>query len=101
MSNFVDITVSLQSTYNTGNFGNVKPEVSITKKVDVAKLSEEYTDLLECAEAMFAIQTLSLINEVMSANGDVPRSIGVYVKALEDNTERMLQTIEDYQEKYK
>jgi predicted Zn-dependent protease with MMP-like domain len=102
MSNFVDVTVTLQATFNTGNFGNVRPEVTLTRKnVDIASMADEYHDLLECAEAMFALQTNSLMNEVKTANGDVPRSITVYMRALEDNTDRMLQTIEDYQEKHK
>ncbi len=101
MEKFVDVTVTLSSTFNTGNFGNVRPEVTLTKKVKVEHLSEEYKDLLECAEAMFALQTISLMNEVRTSNGSLPGTVNNYLRALEESQDRMLQTIEEYQEKYR
>ena len=101
MSNFVDVTVTLQATFNTGNFGNVRPEVTLTRKVEVGKLSEEYNDLLECAEAMFALQNISLMNEVRTANGSLTGTVNSYLRGLEENQDRMLSIIDDYQEKHK
>ena len=89
----IDVTVTLSATFNTGNFGNVRPEVSLTKKdVEQKDLSEEYNKLLEVAEAMFGLQTHSLMNEVRTSD----EGIRAYMRALEGNTDRMLEIIDEY-----
>ena len=91
----LDITVTKASTFNTGNFGNVRPEVTLTlKNVPVENLMAEYTKLLDVCNAMFAINTLELMDEAETVN-----TVGfkVYLEALRQNEREMEEIIERYQ----
>jgi len=91
----VDITVKKSATYNTGNFGNIRPEVELTlKDVPVENLISEYAKLLDVCNAMFAINTLELMDE-----SDTVNTIGFkpYLDALRQNKREMEEIIERYQ----
>lgn len=91
----VDITVTKAATYNTGNFGNVRPEVTVTlKDVPVENLRREYAKLTDVVNAMFAINTLELMDESNSIN-----TVGFisYMEALHRSEREMEEIIERYQ----
>jgi hypothetical protein len=49
-------------TYNTGNFSNIQPKISLTFDIDENKnLSEQYMTASEIAEELFTLETVSLL----------------------------------------
>jgi glutamate synthase domain-containing protein 2 len=96
MSKKMDITITKAVTINTGNFGNVRPEVTLTiKDVDVENVEQETKELNDFATALFHLNTLSLLGEVKKADGE---GIREYIRSLIEKTEEFEKTIEKYQE---
>ena len=90
----VDITVTKAATFNSGNFGNVRPEVTlVVKDVPVDTLMIEYAKILDVCNAMFAINTLELMDEAETVN-----TVGfkAYLEALRQNEREMEEIIERY-----
>jgi len=89
-----DITLDRSMTLNTGNFSSIKPSVSITiKDIDKNKIDEEYKKLSNVLDAMLALETISISEEMGSA-----LSMGhkEYVKNLENAKNNMERVINDY-----
>ncbi|HRR48559.1 MAG TPA: hypothetical protein P5293_01075 [Bacteroidales bacterium] len=90
----VDITITKAATLNTGNFSSVKPEVSLTlKDVNIDDLMIEHQKLSGLADALFALNTISLLDETNTYN-----QVGMrhYLEALKDSAPQMEAIIRNY-----
>lgn len=64
-----DITVSRGITINTGNFGSIRPDVSITvKDVDSEILDKTFKNVSSKLDAMIALEIINLGNEAEAIN---------------------------------
>lgn len=89
-----DLTISKDVTLNTGNYSSIKPSVSVTiKDIDQDKLYDEYTKLSEVLDAMIALETISLGNEMESFSSTGYKE---YVRNLEQSREKIESIVEEY-----
>lgn len=91
----VNITVTKSATFNVGNFSNVRPEISVTLNgvpVD-EKLKDEYFALMDLVDAMFAVNTIELMDETQSFNEVGPNR---YLEGLRTQEGQMEEIIERY-----
>jgi len=60
----VDVSVSKTMLIPTGNFGNVKPSVTLTiKDIPISEVEDVYKQISEAADAFWALEAISLIEE--------------------------------------
>jgi hypothetical protein len=92
-----DVEVSKSMTIPTGNYGSIKPIVTIVMKdVESDMVFSTYKKIAEVTEAMIALEIISMGDEMQSAT---EMGFKKYVSALAKNKKDMLMIINDFNNK--
>lgn len=80
-----DITLSREQTVNTGNYSNVKPNVSITlKDVDTGSFEDKYGKLSNLVSCLLSYETKTALEEINMVS-PVNDNCKQYAEKLEKN----------------
>lgn len=88
-----DITVSRGLTINTGNYGSIRPDISITlKDIDSSTIDEIFGKMQQKLDAMLALEVISLGNEAQAIND---MSFMSYKKELEKSQNKIEKSLKE------
>jgi len=84
------VTVNRSMTINTGNFTSIKPSVELSVDVAAADGQMAYSHLSKIADALMALETLTLSEEMIDIN-----SVGWshYRELLNKKTDQIFETL--------
>lgn len=90
------VTVNRSMTINTGNFTSIKPAVELSVDVAAADTQMAYVHLSKVADALMALELLSLSEEMGTINSV---GWGRYTDLLGGKTDQILESLMDNSDK--
>ncbi len=95
----VDITVSRTLTINTGNYGSIKPSVSMTiKDIESQKVGDAYLALEDVLSGMIKLEIANSESERILIDRGLStycRSVNTNIETIGCNIEKALEKIEN------